>query len=136
MATFESLRAAVRAHDLGETLRRAEFQVILEALTADEEVRALAPAELRDLRGYLVGTNRRVFFAHAGVAGRAVTPLASADRMARSVGGEGGAVTLVFRGLDGKEVEVGGVPPRHARAFTGAPPPEGGNGPAPHPAAG
>ncbi|HEY7529335.1 MAG TPA: hypothetical protein VIC56_01505 [Gemmatimonadota bacterium] len=131
MATFESLRAAVRAHDLGDTLRRAEFQAILEALTAEEEVRALAPAELRGLRGFLVGTTRRVFFAHAGVAGRAVSPVAPAGQTPRSVGEAGGAVTLVFRGADGREVEVGSVPPRLARGFTAPAAAPRGNGPTP-----
>jgi hypothetical protein len=131
MATFESLRAAVRAHGLGETLRRSEFQAILEALAPDEEADALAPAELRGLRGFLVGTNRRVFFAHAGVAGSAVTPVAPAGSTARSAAGDAGFLTLVFRGADGREVEVGNVPPAHARAFTGAPESSRANGPAP-----
>ena len=117
MDTVDSLRAVIRAQNLGEGLRRAEFQTIAEALVPGESVRALAPGELRGRAGYLVATERRVFFAHAGVAGTAVTPVASSMEAVQYVEGEDGSVSLIFRSGGGEEIRLDQIPRPHAQVL-------------------
>ncbi|MFN2432539.1 MAG: hypothetical protein ABR599_06945 [Gemmatimonadota bacterium] len=116
MSKVDQLREVVRAQKLGD-LRRAEFQAIVEALAPEERVRALAPAELRGRPGYVVATGRRVFFAHAGLAGTAITPVAPTLAAPRLVAEDGGSLSLVFRSSDGSEVVLEAIPPEHAQAF-------------------
>lgn len=117
MASSDNLRAVIRAQNLGEALRRAEFQAIAEALHPDESVRALAPAELRGRQGYLVATDRRVFFAHAGMAGRLVSPVASAFSGVQYVEDPDGSVSLIFRSQSGEEIRLDQIPKPHADVF-------------------
>lgn len=116
MSRVDRLREVVRAQRIGD-LRRAEFQAILDALAPDEEVRALAPAELRGRRGFVVATGRRVFFAHAGLAGTAITPVASTVVLPRLERDVDGTVALVFPGgIDG-ETRCEAVTAEHAESF-------------------
>ena len=117
MSNSDSLRAAIRAQNLSEALRRAEFQAIAEALLPEELVRALAPADLRGRQGYLVATDRRVFFAHAGMAGRLVSPVASTLSGVQFVEDAGGTVSLIFRSQGGDEVRLDQIPKAYAEAF-------------------
>ncbi len=117
MSNPDSLRAVIRAQNLGEALRRAEFQAIAEALLPDESVRALAPAELKGRQGYLVATDRRVFFAHAGMAGRLVSPVASALSGVQYVEDPDGSVSLIFRSQSGEEIRLDQIPKPHADVF-------------------
>lgn len=130
MANTDSLRAVIRAQKLGDALRRSEFQAIAEALLADETVRALAPADLRGRQGYLVATDRRVFFAHAGVAGRMVSPVASSLSGVQYVEDPDGSVSLIFRSQGGEEIRLEQIPKPHAdevaRSLTSPPAAEAG----------
>jgi hypothetical protein len=111
MVNRDSLRAVIRAQDLGEKLRRAEFQAIAEALLPDETVRALAPAELRGRQGYRVVTDRRVFFVHAG---RLVSPVASVLTGVQYVEDPDGSVSLTFRSNAGEVIRLEQIPKPHA----------------------
>ncbi len=117
MSNVDSLRAVIREQGLGDDLRRAEFQAIAEALAPGEEVRALAPAELRGRRGYLVATGQRMFFAHAGVAGTAISPIPGAFDSIRYVEDEEGGISLVIPTAVGEDVSLDGVPKPQAQAF-------------------
>jgi hypothetical protein len=117
MADVENLRAVVRAQNLGDSLRRAEFQAILEALGPEESVLALAPAELRGREGYLVATERRVFFAHAGMAGTFAAPIASALEAVQYLENQDGSVSLIFRPGEGEEIQLDRIPRPHAEIF-------------------
>lgn len=120
MANVESLRAVIRAQNLGDSLRRSEFQAIVEALVPGEEVRALASGEIYGRGGYLVATDRRVFFAHAGVAGTAVTPVASRLETVQYVEQHDGTVTLIFRSAGDQDVHLDQIPRSHAEVFARA----------------
>ncbi|MBA2564649.1 MAG: hypothetical protein H0V09_04410 [Gemmatimonadetes bacterium] len=117
MTTVDQIREIVRAHGLGEALRRSEFQVILEALGPDEPVLALAQAELRARRGYLVATGRRFLFVHAGVASRAVTPIPSSIRSVRYLETPSGRVSLVFESSENEETTLEEIPRAQAETF-------------------
>lgn len=117
MPNVDSLRAVIRAQNLGERLRRAEFQAIVEALAPEESVRALAAAELRGREGFLVATERRVFFAHAGVAGTAVRPVTSSLETIQYLETQDGTVSLIFHAGEGEEVQLDQIPREHAEIF-------------------
>jgi hypothetical protein len=116
MSSIESLRAVVRAQHLSELLRRSEFHAILGALAPDEAVRALAPGELRGRQGYLVATDQRVFFVHAGVAGTMVAPVAASSQSVQYLEDDLGNVTLIFHSTSGEPVQLDGIPKPHADA--------------------
>lgn len=133
MSKVDQLREVIRSLQLSDSVRRAEFQAILETLAPDEDVLALARGELRGREGFLVATPRRVFFVHAGVAGRAITPIASSLTAVRYHENADGTVNLVFRSDGGHDVELEAVPKAHATEFARRLSAGRENGPGPRP---
>jgi hypothetical protein len=117
MSSIDDLRAVVRAQNLSELLRRSEFHAILGALAPQETVRALAPAELRGRQGFLVATDLRIFFVHAGAAGTMVAPVASNSQVVQYVETQAGTITLIFHSASGEPVQLDGIPRAHAEAL-------------------